>query len=1095
MIKMAWQDAHGCIWMATDAGLVRFDGRRTTTLTDIPSLFVKGILQPRALHGRRLNTLVLTDLGIVAIDGDDAHPTHVQPFLLGTSQRSDTTIFRPKSWHEDRRGTIWVGEQDAIVRLSINRTSQTGSIARRYKFAETYWSDHVVRSFVFAEDPTGRLYAASQRGATLFYYNQATDAFTPVALANATAAPFLRISALLVRPTGALWAGTDKGIFELPMHKPHHEWRWRLVAVQRDVSCLAQDPAGRVTAGTWYDGLLSVNETTAAPEKITALTSNTINDIHIDHDGSLWISTDDGLKLIQPAALHQFRSVFERPYIQVVASDTSGRVLATDGVRIIRFNTASTHQMRFASSAMANSETLFTIPDNEQGIAMSLAWRGNELLYGTSLGGVYSIRAGRARKIIQLQSVLTVFAICNTPDGSLWVSQDLPEGITRIFPNGTTKLYGAAQGLGSQAIILRTTANGTLLAGGRGRNYLSRYDTASDRFVAIAAALPFEHRVAGAELAVSDMAISGDTLLWLATNWGLFRHTLPSTSRPAMMNTVALPREIAHRAIKAVRLTSSGEVLFTTNQQLHQHLPSGHIVSTDLYLGTTAMTSTSRNLAVDAQGNIWLGATQGLLAFERLPRPNMKTSTPVFVHIKANDSAVQHSITSSLHLALQYPTGTFIAAEYAAPTYPAERVRYQTRLLGKSLNASDSAWSESSFDGTVLLPSLSAGTYTLHVRAQQTGMIWSAPAELHFIIVAPWYASWWAWLLYVLAGGGVLYGVSKWRSRRLEQKNLVLKRIVAERTAEIEHQLVILDEQARSIELANSRLQEQNVALQELNNEKNEFLGMAAHDLKNPLTTIMMSSSMINRYAKDMRTEDIMSQMQGVERTAKRMRDIITNLLDINAIEMGKFKFDLQPVNASGSISDLVTVYRTRAIEKNITLHFEPPAEEIWIRSDETALTEIVENIVSNALKYSPPNKNVWVTIVGDQLMPNAPSEAGFPPARRTLIAVRDEGPGLTEEDMGKLFTKFGRLSAKPTGGEHSTGLGLSIVKRMVEAMNGRVWCESQVGQGATFIVEFPQEFPPALATDAARTDNTARNEAVAQTVEKDGQTFTNYAH
>ena len=103
---------------------------------------------------------------------------------------------------------------------------------------------------------------------------------------------------------------------------------------------------------------------------------------------------------------------------------------------------------------------------------------------------------------------------------------------------------------------------------------------------------------------------------------------------------------------------------------------------------------------------------------------------------------------------------------------------------------------------------------------------------------------------------------------------------------------------------------------------------------------------------------------------------------------------------------------------------------------------QVLENLVSNAVKYSPPGKNIFVRLQHS--------------AEAVRCEVQDEGPGLSPEDQKKLFGKFARLSAKPTGGEHSTGLGLSIVKKMVEAMNGKVWCESELGKGATFIVEFP---------------------------------------
>jgi len=105
-------------------------------------------------------------------------------------------------------------------------------------------------------------------------------------------------------------------------------------------------------------------------------------------------------------------------------------------------------------------------------------------------------------------------------------------------------------------------------------------------------------------------------------------------------------------------------------------------------------------------------------------------------------------------------------------------------------------------------------------------------------------------------------------------------------------------------------------------------------------------------------------------------------------------------------------------------------------------MVQVMENLLSNAVKYSPPGKNIHVRL---KKLPDT-----------VRFEVQDEGPGLSAEDQKRLFGKFARLSAKPTGGENATGLGLSIVKRMVEAMNGRVWCESEPGKGAMFVVEFP---------------------------------------
>jgi signal transduction histidine kinase len=119
------------------------------------------------------------------------------------------------------------------------------------------------------------------------------------------------------------------------------------------------------------------------------------------------------------------------------------------------------------------------------------------------------------------------------------------------------------------------------------------------------------------------------------------------------------------------------------------------------------------------------------------------------------------------------------------------------------------------------------------------------------------------------------------------------------------------------------------------------------------------------------------------------------------------------------------------------------------VLADKQAFWQVLDNFISNAVKYSPRGKNVWVRTLSRR------DESGNLVGR---LEVQDEGPGISESDMKKLFGKFARLSARPTGGEHSTGLGLSIVKKMVEAMNGKVWCESELGKGATFIVELPSQ-------------------------------------
>lgn len=228
--------------------------------------------------------------------------------------------------------------------------------------------------------------------------------------------------------------------------------------------------------------------------------------------------------------------------------------------------------------------------------------------------------------------------------------------------------------------------------------------------------------------------------------------------------------------------------------------------------------------------------------------------------------------------------------------------------------------------------------------------------------------------------------------------------------------------------------------LADLNNEKNEFMGIAAHDLRNPLGAIRGYAEMMLEDGQMSRAE-VEDCAARIRDTSARMAEMVQNLLDANRIERGEMKLNLAPTDLGLVVATVVESQRPRAQAKQQTIALESKTSPLTATLDPGLTVQVIENLVSNAVKYSPPGKKILVRLTK------------LPTAVR--CEVQDEGPGLSGEDQKKLFGKFARLSAKPTGGEHSTGLGLSIVKKMVEAMNGKVWCESEPSKGATFMVEF----------------------------------------
>ncbi len=251
------------------------------------------------------------------------------------------------------------------------------------------------------------------------------------------------------------------------------------------------------------------------------------------------------------------------------------------------------------------------------------------------------------------------------------------------------------------------------------------------------------------------------------------------------------------------------------------------------------------------------------------------------------------------------------------------------------------------------------------------------------------------------------------------------------------------------LKLSKDLIIEQNDKLKKLNEEKNVFLGIAAHDLKNPLTGMMVSNDALIKFIEKLSKEEILDFADSIKSSGRRMLKIINNLLDINSFEEGKIKLNLKKIDLNKVIGKVIREHEHRTAHKKINVHFESGVE--WpVFADEDKAEQIFDNLFSNAVKFSPFEKNITI---------NAKNNHANEKGRKFLrLEIKDEGPGFTEEDKKKLFMKFTRLSATPTDKEGSTGLGLSIVKRLVDEMNGNIACESEYGNGAVFIVDLPLE-------------------------------------
>ncbi|MBQ4821665.1 sensor histidine kinase [Aquimarina sp. MMG016] len=260
---------------------------------------------------------------------------------------------------------------------------------------------------------------------------------------------------------------------------------------------------------------------------------------------------------------------------------------------------------------------------------------------------------------------------------------------------------------------------------------------------------------------------------------------------------------------------------------------------------------------------------------------------------------------------------------------------------------------------------------------------------------------------------------AKENERLIQEQNIILEKKVEERTAEVASQ---------------------NERLINLNKEKDMLVNVVAHDLRTPLSHIRLLIQLIDMTSLDL-TEDQETYLTEIDNSADRLSQMIGRILDIHALETNRVKLKNQIIDLVELVNYVVKCFRLTSEDKEIEITIISEPGNHFVEIDKNYMIQVLENLVSNAIKFSERGSKVILQVK---------SYDG-----RTYVVVEDQGPGISEQDQKKLFGRFQRLSAQPTEGEASIGLGLSIVKKYIESMNGEIHCESELGIGTKFIISF----------------------------------------
>jgi len=251
-----------------------------------------------------------------------------------------------------------------------------------------------------------------------------------------------------------------------------------------------------------------------------------------------------------------------------------------------------------------------------------------------------------------------------------------------------------------------------------------------------------------------------------------------------------------------------------------------------------------------------------------------------------------------------------------------------------------------------------------------------------------------------------------------------------------------------------SELDIANRHLRELNKRKDEMVAIASHDLRSPLSGLLMVIDLMQKKDLSANPERRVYLLDVARKATDRMIAMVNDLLDASRIESGAIQLELEEVNVAKVIKHSLEPLAVSAQAKEIEVKFEAAINEPVVRGDRLKLSQIFNNLLTNAVKFTPRGGHVLVKV--------------RPKPQAVEISVRDTGEGIPEDEIPFVFEKYAKMSTRPTAGEGQIGLGLSIVRQLVELHGGKIEVTSELGKGSTFTVSLPQKCGASAAGVAA---------------------------
>ena len=545
------------------------------------------------------------------------------------------------------------------------------------------------------------------------------------------------------------------------------------------------------------------------------------------------------------------------------------------------------------------------------------------------------------------------------------------------------------------------TGNKDLFIGGESeQSYLFKYNRKEDKITNLSQ--DFDFNIFG-DLWIRDMKLDKD-VLYLGSSAGLLKYdgTISRVNLGDMTDNEI--NGIAVDQFDALWLTTSKGVIRKRKDDVSLFTPDQ---------GLPSKTFTTKNLLIDSKGYLWVGTSNGL-AFAHVSDSIPATPKPI-VHLAKEVSQYINPDTS-----LEISTNSMLLLDVTATIYPQKQNQFQYCIQKAGVKITD--WKALSSKNQILVSDLSPDDYKICIRCKHEGnYAWSnyriVPLKVHQV----WYLQWYILMLELFLIILLVYLTSLYSKKRAQKHLQEMELLVSKRTVQ---------------------LQDANQNLLSANKAKDRFLSIIAHDLKNPFNAIRGFSKLLVQDDEFLTEEEKKELIEMIYKSSDDTFKLLENLLEWANVQKGNFKLNREEFDLEEVMTNNLDLHKSLASLKEVKVvgHF----ESVKINADKAMVDTVIRNLMSNAIKFS---------FAGKEIELNAKNEDG-----NVIIQVKDQGVGMTEEQMNKLFKIDTVFTSEGTANETGTGFGLMLCKEFVELNEGKIWVESIKDKGTSFFFSIPNQ-------------------------------------